>query len=90
MTTQQYAAQGGWVTIKSQELGWVRYLKAPSSESAEDVARTLNTTSDLLASLKEMLRSFETGEHYETRNPYSRPYVQAALAAITKAEGGTE
>jgi hypothetical protein len=90
MTTQQYAAQGEWVTIETQELGWVRYLKTPSNEIAEDVARTLNTTSDLLASLKEMLRSFETGEHYETRNPYSRPYVQAALAAITKAEGRTE
>ena len=45
---------------------------------------------ELLAALKDMLRSFETGEHYETRNPYSRPYVQAALAAITKAEGREE
>jgi hypothetical protein len=45
---------------------------------------------DLLAALKSMLRSFETGEHYETRNPYSRPYVKEAIAAIAKAEGTVE
>lgn len=45
---------------------------------------------DLLAALKSMLRSFETGEHYDTRNPYSRPYVKDAIAAIAKAEGRTE
>lgn len=90
MTSPQYAAQGEWIIADTQELGWVRYLKTPSNEIAEDVARTLNTASELLAALKDMLRSFETGEHYETRNPYSRPYVQAALAAIAKAEGRAE
>jgi hypothetical protein len=45
---------------------------------------------DLLVALKAMLRSFETGEHYETRNPYSRPYVKEAIAAIAKAEGRVE
>ena len=42
---------------------------------------------DLVSALKDMLQSFETGEHYETRNPYCRPYVKAAIAAIDKAEG---
>ena len=50
-------------------------------------ARLIAAAPDLLEALRVMLRSFETGEHYETRNPYCRPYVQAARAAIAKAEG---
>ena len=42
---------------------------------------------DLLAACSAMLEAFETGEHYETRNPYARPYVKAAIAAIAKATG---
>jgi hypothetical protein len=41
----------------------------------------------LLKALKDITLTYINGEHYETRNPYSRPYVRAALIAIAKAEG---
>jgi hypothetical protein len=59
-------------------------------EELNEFGKLIAAAPELLASLKDMLRSFETGEHYETRNPYTRPYVQAALAAIAKAEGREE
>lgn len=31
--------------------------------------------------------SFVEGTHYNTQNPYTRPYVRQALEAIAKAKG---
>ena len=37
---------------------------------------------EVLASLREVVRSFQDGTHYESRNPYLRPFVKRALVAI--------
>ena len=29
--------------------------------------------------IEDLIRPFVTGEHYETQNPYTRPYVKQAL-----------
>ncbi len=58
METNRYATQGEWVTIETQEMGWVRCIKTPSSESAGSVARTLNAAPDLLLGLKEAEATF--------------------------------
>jgi hypothetical protein len=42
---------------------------------------------ELLEVCKAFLQIFEDGTHYDTRNPYTRPEVKAAIAAIAKAEG---
>jgi hypothetical protein len=60
MKTEEYAAQGEWVTIKTQELGRVRYLKAPSNESAEHVARTLNAAQEMLEALQGYVAHIES------------------------------
>ncbi len=74
----------------SEELGYPELDLSFEENPVEP--RPINTdyAPDLLVALKAMLRSFETGEHYETRNPYSRPYVKEAIAAIAKAEGRVE
>lgn len=41
---------------------------------------------ELIGALKEVLQAFASGEHYEVRNPYSRPYVKRAFKAIAAFE----
>lgn len=36
----------------------------------------------LVASLREVIVQFQTGAHYETKNPYRRPYIESALVAL--------
>lgn len=47
-----------------------------------DLVEALAKQDELLASLREVVATFQTGDHYETNNPYRRPYVQRALTAI--------
>lgn len=42
---------------------------------------------ELLAALENLVQTFVDGSHYNTQNPYTRPQVKAALAAIAKAKG---
>jgi hypothetical protein len=44
---------------------------------------------DLLSTLQNLVLIFQTGNHYDTRNPYTRPEVKTALEAIAKATGFT-
>ena len=73
--------------IANQLLVAKRLANGPARIAVE-VSDTLREAApDLLAACSAMLEAFETGEHYETRNPYARPYVKAAIAAIAKATG---
>jgi len=62
------------------------YLGLDAEKKAE--AALIAAAPDLLAALEAVVESFVTGEHYETQNPYTRPYIKAALSAIAKAKGG--
>jgi hypothetical protein len=47
-----------------------------------DLADALAKQEELLASMREIIGSFQSGSHYETSNPYCRPYIRRGLIAI--------
>jgi len=49
-------------------------------------ARLIASAPDLLAALEGLVQTFVDGSHYETQNPYTRPQIKTALAAIAKAK----
>jgi len=83
---RQVGRFGGLASVKFH--GFNKTERAREEQTAN--ARLIAAAPDLLNALRSILDSFVTGEHYETKNPYSRPYVQDALKAIAKAEGGAE
>lgn len=52
-----------------------------------EVDRLAAQNAALLAALENLVKTFEDGSHYQTQNPYTRPQVKAALAAIAAAKG---
>jgi hypothetical protein len=56
-------------------------------EREEEDGPLIAAAPELLKTCKEFLAIFENGTHYDTRNPYTRPEVKSAIAAIAKAEG---
>jgi hypothetical protein len=52
-----------------------------------DAAHLIAAAPELLAACQTLLEVFESGQNYETRNPYTRPEVKAAINAIAKAKG---
>jgi hypothetical protein len=51
-------------------------------------ARLIAAAPELLSACQAFLELFQSGKNSERRNPYSRPEIKAAIAAITKAKGG--
>jgi hypothetical protein len=52
-----------------------------------DAAHIIAAAPELLSACQTLLELFESGQNYETRNPYTRPEVKAAINAIAKAKG---
>ena len=65
------------------------YVRIALGKCHNEIQRLEAVNADLLKALEAMLDSFVTGEHYETRNPHTRPYVKQAQAAIAAAKGET-
>jgi len=52
-------------------------------------AKLIAAAPDLLAAVENLVLIFQTGNHYDTRNPYTRPEVIGAMKTIAKATGFT-
>jgi hypothetical protein len=52
-----------------------------------DLVDALAKQEELLASMREVIHTFQTGSHYATQNPYTRPYIRRALTAIKEFTG---
>jgi len=52
-------------------------------------AELIAAAPELLAAVENLILIFQTGNHYDTRNPYTRPEVIEAMKTIAKATGFT-
>lgn len=52
-----------------------------------DLAKALAQQNEVVASLHDTLRPYQTGECQDSKNPYRRPYVERGLKAIKEITG---
>jgi hypothetical protein len=85
---------GPWYLDAHDEKGWFLLsesgpdIMAEPFDCADADARLIAAAPDLLEACESFLQMFKTGSNCDKRNPYTRPEVKAAIAAIAKVKGG--
>jgi hypothetical protein len=84
----------GNIGIQSKDINaggnwFVAELPNCPHEEAEGNAELIAAAPELLEAVQNLVLIFQTGNHYDTRNPYTRPEVIEAMKTIAKATGFT-